>query len=71
MPTKRGPYSPDFDGDLTTGRDSYYPSDNPRKVGGSKNTSGRQLTYIDTDNSVGSGPISDGRNVSQKPRKLD
>jgi hypothetical protein len=75
MPTYKGPYSGD-DKECNTGvgldRDSYNPGSTPNEyVSNAKGTNKIDLSYIDRDNSVGSGPVDDGRDVSHKPRKMD
>ena len=66
----RGAYSPDFKESKVTGLDdnAYNPGPQPNKY--VANTEGKNridCSYIDRDDSVGSGPISDGRDVSHKP----
>jgi hypothetical protein len=70
----QGVYSPDFTESKVTGLDdnAYYPSREPNVYTANKlGKNSVDLSYIDRDNSVGSGPIGDDRNVSHRPRELD
>jgi hypothetical protein len=75
MPVYKGSFSKD-DPECNTGvgldRDSYNPGPAPNKyVSNSKGKNSIDLSYIDRDNSVGSGPVGDDRDVGHRPRKMD